>query len=90
MHQLFYYICFILFYRNHVRSKEDRKCRIRKSIEKAKAEKGIVPLKVLQAQRDRAITERKKKNDKKQLIFNKDIWRVDPIKCKILKYCFDY
>ncbi|XP_014281772.1 ribosome biogenesis protein NOP53 [Halyomorpha halys] len=66
--------------RNHVKTKEERKCRIRKSIEKAKAEKGIIPLKVRQAQKDRALTIRKKQLQPKGVVFKKDIWDEDPAK----------
>ncbi|CAH1407581.1 unnamed protein product [Nezara viridula] len=64
--------------RNRVRTKEERKCRIRKSIEKAKADKGIIPLKVIQAQKDRDLTIRKKRLQPKGLVFKKDIWNEDP------------
>lgn len=60
--------------RTRIKTKEERKCRIRKSIEDAQRKKGIVPLKVLQSGRDRAITIQKKKREPKELVFEKDVW----------------
>nr|BAN20528.1 conserved hypothetical protein [Riptortus pedestris] len=63
--------------RTRVKTKEERKCRIRKSIEEAQRKNGIIPHKVLQSYQDRIFTLRKKKSEPKELIFEKDVWEED-------------
>lgn len=69
--------------RNRVRTKEERKHFIGKSIEEAKAAKGIVKKKLLTsvADRERAYQAAEQKRKKsKQVEFNKDIWEVGSLK----------
>lgn len=73
------------FFRNHVRTKEERKHFIAKSIAAVKASKGIIPKRKIQSQNDRLksynklderLRSRKEKEDK---IINLDIWTVGDV-----------
>lgn len=65
--------------RNRVRTKEERKHFIAKSLEAARAEKGIVKKKVLTSLSNRAkslaASEAKRKANKSK-VFDKDIWEI--------------
>lgn len=65
--------------RNRVRTKEERKHFIAKSLEQAKEAKGIVKKKVLKSLADRARSLKEaevKRKTGKQKVFDKDIWEM--------------
>lgn len=65
--------------RNRVRTKEERKHFIAKSLEQAKEAKGIVKKKVLTSLADRARsleTAEAKRKANKQKVFDKDVWEM--------------
>lgn len=69
--------------RNRVRTKEERKHFIAKSIEQANAAKGIVKKKLLTSVADRERSyqaSEQKRNKSKQVEFNKDIWEEGSLK----------
>ncbi|XP_054282422.1 ribosome biogenesis protein NOP53-like [Macrosteles quadrilineatus] len=63
--------------RNRVRTQEERKCTIRKSIEETKKKNGFVKKKDVIAKQSRKITEAIKKNVPKRGEFKKNIWKDD-------------
>ncbi|KAK9507526.1 hypothetical protein O3M35_007363 [Rhynocoris fuscipes] len=62
--------------RNRVKTKEERKSSIRKAIEERNRLNGIIPKKVLEAKKSRAITLRKKKETPKTQVFRNDVWET--------------
>lgn len=67
-------------FRNRVRTKEERKDRIAKSIEESNKRRGIVKAKVKTAEENRAYTKNKKEANKyKKGDVKKDLWEVEGI-----------
>lgn len=72
-------------FRNRVRSKEERKHFIAKSIAAAKAAKGIIPKRIIQSENDRLNAQNKLKERvqlrkaKKDVIIDRDIWQVGDV-----------